>query len=234
MPAYNEEDSIVSAVDDVIHNVFSIVHDAELLVINDGSRDQTGMILDDIAKQDSRIVPIHQKNAGHGGALMAGIEQASGEYLFLIDSDRQIPLNHFTEFWHQLQTENTDAVFGIRTQRDDPRTRIFLTKIIRGIVSASFFVNLKDANIPFKLLNRNLWLTLQPYLSNRTLAPSLFLAIISAKSGYNIKNIPITHSRRQTGTVSIKHWRLFRFCMKAFFQLVLLRWDLICKPPKKY
>ena len=69
MPAYNEEAAIADAVRDVQTHVFPVVPDAELIVVDDGSRDRTGALLDDLAAREPRLRVLHQANAGHGPAL---------------------------------------------------------------------------------------------------------------------------------------------------------------------
>src|SRR5688572_24463025 len=103
MPVYNEEDAIGAAVDDVKQHVLGVVPGSELVVVNDGSRDRTGALLDAMVAQDPRIRVMHQSNAGHGGAVIAGIQAARGDSIFLIDSDRQIPLDEFGAAWAAMQ-----------------------------------------------------------------------------------------------------------------------------------
>ncbi len=102
MPTYNEQQAIVPAVAEVQRHVLDRVAGAELIVVNDGSRDDTGRLLDDTAATDSRVRVIHQENRGHGGALIAGLSAARGDYIFLIDSDRQIPLDEFSSAWAEV------------------------------------------------------------------------------------------------------------------------------------
>ena len=78
MPAYNEEASIELAVAELQQHVLNTTPGAELVVVNDGSRDRTGKILDQLAYRDSRIRVIHQPNRGHGRALMTGLDGALG------------------------------------------------------------------------------------------------------------------------------------------------------------
>ena len=73
MPAYNEEGGIEHAVGEVQHFVLDRVEDAELVVVDDGSTDRTGMILDRWAAKEPRLRVIHQTNKGHGGALRTGL-----------------------------------------------------------------------------------------------------------------------------------------------------------------
>ena len=179
MPVYNEEDAIAAAVDDVRQHVLAAIPDGELVVVNDGSRDRTGAMLDVIAAQDPRIRVIHQSNTGHGGAVIAGIEAARGDCIFLIDSDRQIPLDAFSSAWAALQA-GPDAVFGVRRRRHDPALRLYLSRFIQRAVQALFGVKLQDANAPYKLLRRVIWQQARPLIPDDTLAPSLFLAIVAA------------------------------------------------------
>src|SRR5262245_17430036 len=99
MPAYNEEGAITTAVAEVREWILDRVPGSDLLVVDDGSRDGTGAILDRLAAEDPRVGVVHRPNGGHGPALRTGIEAASGDALFLIDSDRQIPLTGFAKFW---------------------------------------------------------------------------------------------------------------------------------------
>lgn len=222
MPVYNEQDAIVAAVGDVQEHVLGPVAGAELIVVNDGSRDRTGALLDGIARQDPRVRVIHQANSGHGGAVMAGLAAATGEFVFLLDSDRQIPLDHFMDAWKAVQG-GRDAVFGVRRRRHDPALRLFLTKMIRQAVHLMFGVVLDDANVPYKLLRRSIWVEAQPYVPPGTLAPSLFLAIVARLRGHDILELDVPHKERNTGEVSIRRLKLLKFCARGLSQMIELR-----------
>lgn len=222
MPVYNEQDAIVAAVGDVQEHVLGPVAGAELIVVNDGSRDRTGALLDGIARQDPRVRVIHQANSGHGGAVMAGLAAATGEFVFLLDSDRQIPLDHFMDAWKAVQG-GRDAVFGVRRRRHDPALRLFLTKMIRQAVHLMFGVVLDDANVPYKLLRRSIWVEAQPYVPPGTLAPSLFLAIVARLRGHDILELDVQHKERNTGEVSIRRLKLLKFCARGLSQMIELR-----------
>ena len=88
MPAYNEEEAIEAAVGEVRGQVLDAVPGSDLIVVDDGSRDRTGAILDQLSAADPRVKVIHQPNGGHGAALRTGMERANGQLLFLLDSDR--------------------------------------------------------------------------------------------------------------------------------------------------
>lgn len=221
MPAYNEEAAIEQAVEDVRQHVFPLVPEAELVVINDGSRDRTGPLLDKIAQKDGRIRVIHQANGGHGKALRTGLDAAKGKYVFLIDSDRQIPLEEFRRLWPLAN--HRDGAFGQRIKRHDPKIRLALTAVVRFVLRMLFRVKLYDANVPFKVLRRDVWLDARHLIPPDTLAPSLFLAAYARKRGCDIAEVPVEHAERKTGVVSIRRWKLFKFCARAFRQLLSFR-----------
>jgi len=222
MPAYNEEDGIEVAVQAVQVNILDRVPNSELVVVNDGSRDGTGALLDRLASADPRVRVIHKANGGHGPAIMTGLGEAAGEFVFLIDSDNQIPLEEFAPFWTAVQ-EGNDAAFGVRRVRHDAELRKVLTVVIRLSLSTLFGVRLYDSNVPYKLLRQSLWTSARPLIPDGTLAPSLFLAVFAARRGYRIRYIDVTHKDRETGTVSIRRWKLIKFCARAFRQLLDFR-----------
>lgn len=222
MPAYNEEGAIEAAVAEVREWVLDRVSGAELVVVNDGSRDRTGPLLDAIAAGNPRVRVIHRPNGGHGPALRTGLEAARGDRLLLVDSDRQIPLSAFAPLWDAVEA-GADAAFGVRAQRHDPALRLTLTRFIRRTLPLLFGVRLTDANVPFKLVRRRLWEDARPLIPEDTLAPSLFLAVFAAARGYRITAVAVPHRERQTGVVSIRRWRLLKFCARAFRQLLAFR-----------
>jgi dolichol-phosphate mannosyltransferase len=219
MPVYNEEGAIVAAVDEVRELVLVLIPESELIVVDDGSRDSTGKLLDDLSAADERITVIHQANGGHGAALLTGLNAARGEYVFLIDSDRQIPLDNFKSAWTEIMA-GRDAVFGVRRRRYDPALRLYLSRVIRHSVNVLFRIRLNDANAPYKLFRRGIWNETRDCVPDGTLAPSLFLAIAAKRRGYNILEIDVTHKERDTGEVTLRHVRLLKFCARGLSQML--------------
>jgi dolichol-phosphate mannosyltransferase len=225
MPAYNEEGSIERAIAEIQEKVLDPVGNSELICVNDGSRDRTGAILDRLAQSDRRIRPIHQGNAGHGAALRNGLDQARGEYVFLIDSDRQIPIEAFEALW--AIAKGRDGALGVRSVRHDPWIRLILTRIVRLSLKLLFGVSLRDANAPFKIVRRSAWADSSPVIPKDALAPSIFLAVFLSRHRYNVIEVDVPHRVRQTGTGSLKIMKLVSFCTTAFGQLLEFRSHLV-------
>lgn len=87
IPAYNAEKYIERCINSLLCQTHRTL---EIIVVDDGSTDETGNLLDAMAAQDARIVPIHQKNAGAAQARLAGIRRATGDYLTFVDADDTI------------------------------------------------------------------------------------------------------------------------------------------------
>lgn len=222
MPAYNEAEGIEAAVKAVRQRVLDQIPGSELVVVNDGSRDATGSLLDAISGQDPRVRVIHKSNGGHGPAIMTGMAEAHGTHLFLVDSDDQIPLEDFAPMWAAVG-QGRAAAFGVRRVRQDAQLRKVLTVVIRFSLVALFGVRLHDANVPFKLIHRDLWQAARAHIPDGTLAPSLLLAVFAARAGHDIAFVEVGHQDRRTGTVSIRRWKLVKFCARGLRQLLAFR-----------
>src|SRR5262245_35769 len=224
MPAYNEEGSIEAAVTEVLEDILDGIPGARLTVINDGSRDNTATLLARLASNDSRIEVINQKNSGHGRALRTGLDRACSECLLLLDSDRQIPVENFRALWKLAPS--CDVIMGVRASRKDSCLRLVFSRIVHWVIYLFFQTPLKDANVPFKLIRRSLWLRARPAIPEKTLAPSLFLAIFGRAKGFAVLEVEVSHRARTTGTSSLHSWNFIRFCLTASWQLVYFRWRL--------
>ncbi len=224
MPAYNEADGIEIAVAAVQENVLSLVPNAEIVVVNDGSRDRTGEIADAIAAKDPRVRVLHTPNGGHGTALMRGIDAARGEFVFLIDGDNQIPLEFFPKLWTLIHAgAGLEGVFGIRRARNDAYIRRALTAFIGFSLIMMFRIRIKDANVPYKLVRRRVWVEARKFIPDGTLAPSLFLSVYMKRKQCDLDFVNVAHRDRIAGEVSIKRWKLIKFCAKGLRQLLDLR-----------
>jgi glycosyltransferase involved in cell wall biosynthesis len=222
MPVYNEAGAIALAVDEVRGHVLDHVPGAELVVVDDGSRDGTATLLDGIAQGEPRVRVVHQQNRGHGGALLTGLAHARGDFVFLIDSDRQIPLHDFGAAWAHVR-QGREAVFGVRRRRHDPAIRVFLSRLIGVVVRALFGVRLRDANVPYKLFRRSMWQDASACIPAGTLAPSLFLAIFAKARGRDVFELDVVHKERETGEVSIRRLKLLKFCAAGLRQMWAFR-----------
>ncbi len=131
-PCYNEEENVMETyarVRDVMEN--SNLTPFELIFIDDGSEDKTFNLLEELATKDNRVKVISfSRNFGHESATTAGLNFASGEYVFLIDADLQDPPELFPQMYGMLRRENANCVYGVRKKR---KGESFLKKFTSSI-----------------------------------------------------------------------------------------------------
>lgn len=217
MPVHNEGAVIGVVLEDVAREVLDVVPGSELVVIDDCSTDETPALLAAVAAVDARVrVLTNLLNVGHGVSVRRGFDAARGEWIFQIDSDGQVELAQFTDLWDRRA--EADLLMGVRVVRHDPRHRLVLTRITRGLVSLLARRRLRDPNVPFKLVRADLVRHLAPLTPPDAFAPSILLAMGSARSGARLLEVEIRHLPRQHGVSTLRLGRLARACGRAGVQ----------------
>ena len=108
IPAYNVEKFIAKCLDSVITQNYK---NLDIIVVDDGSKDKTGSIIDDYATKDDRICVVHQPNGGLPNARNTGIKYAKGDYVMFLDSDDWIEPTCCEIVADEIQREKADLVF---------------------------------------------------------------------------------------------------------------------------
>ncbi len=222
MPAYNEE-ACMEAVARKWLTVFDTVP-GELIVVNDGSKDKTGAILDAVAKSDRRLRVVHQKNAGHGAAVRNGYETAINggfNWVFQTDSDDQFEPKDFFTLWNMRQ--EAPFILGLRAHRSDPTARKIISRIAAYWMGVLFLRIPRDANAPFRLFRADVLTKLLEVIDPNVFAPNLFITIAVKYSGIPMREVPVFHRERETGTVSIVRWKLIKVCLRSAKELLQFR-----------
>lgn len=108
IPIYNSEDTIGACIESVLSQSFT---DLELILVNDGSKDDSGRICDEYAVKDGRIQTVHQVNKGRTEARKVGVEHATGKWVCFVDSDDTLPVDALRDLYNAT-TDETDIVLG--------------------------------------------------------------------------------------------------------------------------
>lgn len=223
MPVYNEEQIIKEVALDWLKIVKK--YNGNLLIINDGSTDKTKKVISTI--KDIKLIKINQKNLGHGETLIKGYKYAlkkKYDYIFQVDSDNQFSSLDFIKLWKKK--DQYDFQVGYRVKRHDPNTRLFITRILRMIILILFQVFIKDSNSPFRLMNKNVLSKFIKEGHTKTIVPNIFLSIFCYKK-FKCRTVNVTHLERLTGVVWIMKFKLLKFCMASFYELLKFRIKLI-------
>ena len=198
-PVFDEERNIGQVIESARQIGEDLKRDFEVIVVDDGSRDSSPLIISKWMKADARIRGVrHSRNAGYGAALRSGLAEAKGDLVFFSDSDLQFDLG---EIRHLLaHTRDFDIVAGYRFPRRDPWHRIAIARIWRGIVQSLFGLRVRDIDCAFKLFHRRV-------IEGVSLASvgafiNTELLVRAKAAGFRIREVPVTHRRRQHGTQS--------------------------------
>jgi len=109
IPIYNVEDYIPSCIDSILNQNFP---DFELLLINDGSTDNSGVICDTYAEKDKRVKVFHQKNAGVSVARTLGLEMAHGEWICFVDGDDKLVRNSLLAIMKEAESKQPEILIA--------------------------------------------------------------------------------------------------------------------------
>jgi glycosyltransferase involved in cell wall biosynthesis len=156
-PAYNDAPSLPA----LIHKTFAVlqqnVADYELVVVNDGSYDNTGAVLADLAREFAphMRVETHSENRGYGGALRTGFATATREYVFYTDGDGQYDVGELPGLL-ALATPDTGLVNGYKLERHDPAHRIWIGNIYNFCARLLFKIRIRDIDCDYRLIRREL------------------------------------------------------------------------------
>lgn len=231
MPAYNEQDIIETVVkiwSDFLDTHFKQLGQTRLIVVNDGSKDNTGAILDRIAPQYPHLLVVHQPNGGHGKAMVHAYRKAleiGSEWVFQTDSDDQFVPGDMLKLWQKRNESN--FILGYRQVRHDAPFRLFVTRVLQRSLQAIYGTFILDSNIPFRLIRGSfLQKMLDQLPTPLPFAPNIFLSVMARKAGQTTFDIPITHKERLTGEVSIQKMKLLKVCWQSLKELVRFRQDL--------
>lgn len=145
VPAFNEETLLVGTIRSLRATLDTLHLDAEIVIVDDGSHDRTGVLADQLAAEDPQITVCHQENQGLGGALRTGIARARGEYLLTWPAD--MPVEHSDLAPFVAAFGRADVLVGIRSRRDgyNPLMR-FNSWIYPRLVALLFGLHLRDVN----------------------------------------------------------------------------------------
>jgi len=197
LPVFNEKENITNLVDEIHEFISKEFAAFEILLINDGSNDGTGEVLNVIKKRYGDIVNIinHYFNAGYGAALYSGFSSAKHNYIFLMDADGQFKISDLGKLI--TYAEKFDIIKGYRLSRRDHFYRILMGKVYNLFIRLFFRLGVRDVNCGFQLSNKKVLAAIQ-VKSKGAIFPAEFL-IRAKKKNFKIMEVGINHYPRISG-----------------------------------
>jgi len=227
MPAYNEEETIEKTVKQW-YPVLRFGNDnSRIVIVNDGSKDRTLSILEDLAVRYPKLVFLDKPNGGHGPAVLCSYRYAiaqGADYVFQTDSDGQTLPEEFEPFWGYRKSY--DMVVGRREVRTDGLFRLIATRGLRLIIRAMFGVFVQDANIAYRLMRRDALEECVRLIPEHFFLANVMVSILFAKKRMAVKSIPVTVLPRQGGVNSVFAPQIIKIGLRAVADFYKMRKSL--------
>lgn len=229
IPAYNETENIRFVIDTwyTIIQKYPGEGGSRIVVIDDGSTDNTYNILKNCAIEKPLLKVLTKSNSGHGATVMYGYKYAlehGADYIFQTDSDGQTSPEEFGKFW-SLRNEYA-AIFGKRVGREDGYLREAVEKVLCILLKYYFHVSIQDANAPYRLMSRQFLNEYLYKLPDGYNLPNAMLVAIGLYYKENIKFIEISFKARQGGSNSINLRKIFKIGIQSLSDFSKIRKSL--------
>jgi glycosyltransferase involved in cell wall biosynthesis len=223
LPAFNEEANIDEVVRQCAGYLGTRVPDYELLVVNDGSRDRTGEILDRLATELPRLRALHHpENRGYGSALRSGFAAATKRFVFYMDGDGQFDIGDLDKLL-PLATDDDHVVTGFRIERRDPFIRRLNARLFGGwLVRVMLNVRVRDLNCAFKLIPKKVLDAIALESTSALINAEMYGRAV--RKGFGIKEVGVHHYPRTAGVQTGAHLSVI---LKAFYDLFRLRQKIV-------
>jgi glycosyltransferase involved in cell wall biosynthesis len=174
-----------------------LTDDYEVIVVEDGSPDHTGALLDEMALHFPWLrVVHHEKNRGYGGALRTGFQSAGKDLVFYTDGDAQYDPREMIELFRALSPE-VDFVNGYKIGRSDPLHRIVIGRVYHWFVRTVFGLQLRDVDCDFRLMRRSVFDKVVLTRSSGVICVELMKKV--QDHGYRVAEVPVHHFHRSYG-----------------------------------
>jgi glycosyltransferase involved in cell wall biosynthesis len=222
-PAYHDWGTIASQVLLVSRVLRELTDDWEVIVVDDGSTDHTGEVLQELEKACPRLrVVTHPANRGYGGALRSGFAAATKEWVFYTDGDAQYDVRELRLLWQAR--EGADLVNGFKIARSDPLHRILVGRLYHWLVKTAFGLEARDVDCDFRLIRRS---SLDAFrLTRDTGLICVELVTKLEKCGFRSRYVAVHHYHRLHGRSQFFN---FRRVAQVALGLGRLWWELVVR-----
>lgn len=217
LPCYNEEENIAAAVHDVEQWMKTEKISGDIIVVDDGSKDTSFSILQDLQKKVPNLKIVqHKKNGGYGIAVRSGCDSATTDWIAFMDSDGQFKAKDFNLLLPY--TKDFSFVTGRRAHRADSFVRNMFGKVLGGMNVLVLGLWVRDVNCGMKMFTRDVWPTIRPTRGvEKLFNTEMFLRLKRNKIPWKTVNVP--HYPRLLGTPT-------GGSIRVIFRMFKELWDL--------
>jgi len=218
LPMFNEAEAIEQSLAQLTEIAEKITDDYEIIVSNDGSTDQSGALVETLARKNVKIKTVHlEKNTKFGGALWKGIKNAKKEIIIYIDSDLPVEAEDIKSALKMLA--DCDIVTAFSTvKKGETLRRVIISKVYNFLIEALFRTNIKDINSGFKLYRRKVFEGVTLISRSPFIDVEIFIRAIRKK--FTIRQYPIRFKHREKGRSYISRPAVIA---RTFFDMMRFR-----------
>ena len=216
VPVYNEEAIVINAIEQNIAVLSATGVCYEIVVINDGSKDNTRLLLDSNFTYNEFVKIIHHTtNNGFGGAVKTGIQQAKNKYILCVPTDSPLTNEVFTAFMNAAPKADVIVSHRIARLGYTPRMR-FNSYVYHLLIEFLFNIHFEDFNW-IHLYNRKIFDEGKIEITSKGVFMLAEALIRASKKGYSFHEIPVTQTERITGVASASK---FSVVLKTLFEVI--------------
>jgi len=200
IPVYNEEEVIDRVILGFYGQVIKKYPNSKLIVAEDGSNDGTKEALLKLNKKIPMKLVMGEERKGYLRAVRDALLLANTDLVFFSDSDNTHDPKDFWKLFKRIG--DCDIVTGVRENRRDSFHRIILSDVYNWMIGLLFGLQLKDSNVGFKLMKKEIVQNIVPQIRYLKYGFSSELLIRAHKKGMRIAEVPISHTKRRTGSAT--------------------------------
>lgn len=217
LPAYNEEAVIATTVARCVEVCEILAPDYEVIVVDDGSRDSTAAIADELSAANPRVRVVHnRRNRGYGGALIAGFNAVRKPLTFFMDADGQFDIRDLALLL-PLREKGYRAILGYRKHRNDAPFRKLNAHGWNALVTLLFGLRVRDVDCAFKLYDSALVRVCDVRSEGAMVNTEMLVKL--ARLGVPFVQVPVRHYPRQHGSATGANIRVILHAFRELFRL---------------
>lgn len=213
VPCYNEEESLPLFYEEIVKVADKMKEvEFEFLFINDGSKDKTLSIMRQLAKKDKRVRYISfSRNFGKEAGMYAGLENATGDYVAIMDADLQDPPALLPEMYQSIKEEGYDSVATRRVTREgEPKIRSFFARMFYKLINKISKADIVDGARDFRLMTRQMVDSIIEMKEYNRFSKGIFGWV-----GFNTKWLEFKNIERVAGVTKWSFWKLFIYSLEG-------------------
>jgi glycosyltransferase involved in cell wall biosynthesis len=223
-PAHNEEANLEPLVEEAKAALAELADTWEIVIVDDGSRDRTGDLADQLAASDARIRAVHHPtNLGYGAALRSGFQAARYPLVAFTDGDRQFRVADLGILTARLlEPDAPDVVAGFRIRRADPLLRTVYARLYRLAIRTFFGLRIRDIDCACKLFRREALEGLRVESGGAFFSAELLIKL--RESDRRVVEVGVPHYPRTSGSPTGARPSVIWRAVRDFWALRLRLW----------